>query len=618
MKETLLFERLMENVSESVFFKDIDSRFIKINKACAEKFGLEDPGQAVGKTDFDFFDEDHARPALEDEQLILQEKKPLLDKVEKEVFKEDGKVAWVSTSKFPLFDENNELVGTYGITKDVTIQKEIEGKLIENTQRFSKLFEQVPGLFYLFKYKGPGQSSIPFASEAIEEIYELTPEQVQESTEPVMKRVHPDDLNRVVVSIRNSVTKLKTWDCEFRVILPERGIRWLHGKAKPEQQLDGSVIGYGYVIDITAEKKAVEVQKKLRKQFEAVFDSVPNLIFVKDEDGKYIMANKAAQKFFGRKDSYLIGKTDSDLGISKEKEQYFRGLDQKVIRTGHCVLIPEDVSTTGSGEEVWHQTIKVPFRLVDSDKDAVLSIVTDVTERKRNEMELKESLDIISEQNKRLNNFAHIVSHNLRNHAGNISMLLSMYDEEETEEERSELLSYLRMGSKRLNDTIKDLNEIIDQQYKNEVKVEEVNLQEFVDKTKVVLTTEILKHKVEINEQIEDGLTLSYNPAYLESILLNLMSNAIKYRHPDRTPEIAIKAERAGESVMLEVADNGKGLDLEKHGEALFGMYKTFHGNENSKGIGLFITKNQIESLGGTIEVESEPGKGTAFKIKLK
>jgi PAS domain S-box-containing protein len=617
MNNSLLFRRLMENISESVFFKDSESRFIAINKACAEKFGLEDPEEAVGKTDFDFFDDEHARPAFEDEQQILKTEQAILDKVEKEVYKKAGKETWTSTSKFPLYDDDGNLVGTYGITKDVTIEKEVKDKLKKSNHQFKKLSEQVPGLFYLYQFFEEGNSCMPFASEAIEEIYELKPEDVKDSIEPVMKRVHPDDLRRVISSILTSVKKLQNWDCEFRVILPERGLRWMHGAAKPELQPDGSVIGYGYVTDITEERSILEANKKLRRQFESVFNSVPNLIFVKNKAGEYVMANNAAAEYMGESINGLIGKTDCDLGFPEEKVQMFRDMDQRVLENKELVQLPEDMSISPAGEGYCHQTIKLPFHLVGSDENAVLTIVTDVTERKRSELELQESLNIIGEQNKRLTNFAHIVSHNLRNHAGNISMLLSLYNDEETEEERAELLDFLKKASERLNETIKDLNEIVDQQYKKQTALKKVRLQDFVDKAKQVLTTEILKKNVEIEECIPEDMSFEYNPAYLESILLNMMSNAIKYRHPERTPKMKIKASEMDGHHHLEVSDNGLGLDLEKYGDKLFGMYKTFHENKNSKGIGLFITKNQIESMGGSIEVESEINKGTTFKIKL-
>jgi signal transduction histidine kinase len=196
-------------------------------------------------------------------------------------------------------------------------------------------------------------------------------------------------------------------------------------------------------------------------------------------------------------------------------------------------------------------------------------------------------------------------------------MILELLDMEESEEERNKLTQQLFTASDRLKETIADLNEIIDEQYKSGKAEKEVNLAEYFEKTKQILTTEIKELNVEFNTDIPEDLSFIYNPSYLESILLNLTTNAIKYRHPDRNPVIELKAKEVDGHIHLLFRDNGIGIDLNKFGDKLFGMYQTFHGNENAKGIGLFITKNQIETMGGSIEVESEPSKGTTFKIQL-
>jgi signal transduction histidine kinase len=97
--------------------------------------------------------------------------------------------------------------------------------------------------------------------------------------------------------------------------------------------------------------------------------------------------------------------------------------------------------------------------------------------------------------------------------------------------------------------------------------------------------------------------------------LLNFTTNAIKYAHPDRYPEIIYTLAIEKNYTILEINDNGLGINLEIHGDKLFGMYKTFHNNANARGIGLFITKNQIEAMGGKVEVESKVNIGTTFKI---
>lgn len=616
--QALLFQKLMKNLPDSIFFKDLESRFLAINDACAKKFGLENPEDAIGKTDFDFFDEEHAQDAFNDEQQIIKTEAPIINKIEKEILEHEEnnfEEHWASTTKLPLYDEEGNVVGTFGITRDITSEEKAKNELKHNTEVIEKLSEQVPGFFYMYHHISDSKACFPFASHGIREVYELTPEDVKESIEPILEHTHPEDLERFIDSIKESARTLETWECDYRVNLPQKGLRWLRGKAKPEKQPDGTVMGYGYITDITEKKKIYRTNVRLRRQFQAIFDSVPNLIFVKDTDGRYLMANKATSQFYGKNPKEIVGKKDVDLGFSEEKAQAFIEADKKVIENNESLFIPEDKTTNSDGSIVWHQTIKVPFQQTESNKPAVLSIVTDVTKRKQKEIELTNSLDIIGQQNKRLSNFAHIVSHNLRNHAGSISMLLELFSEEESEQEKEEYLKNLDLASKRLNDTISDLNEIIDEQYNTSQDLKEVNLNEYISKIKQILTTDIIKHNVKFENRIPEGLTFKYVPAYLESIILNLLSNAIKYRHPDRDPIIELEASKQENQVHFSVSDNGLGIDLEKHGDKLFGMYKTFHGNENSKGIGLFITKNQVETLGGSIKVESEPSEGTTFKI---
>ena len=618
MKDSTLLKNLMGKVNELVYFKDKESRFIRISQSLAERFGLESPEEAIGKSDYDFFEKDHADGAYEDEQQILNTEKPILNKVQKEFLKNHDRIAWSTVSKFPLYDDDGTLNGTFGISTDITKEKEISEKLKQSHDEFHKLSEQIPGFFYLFENPNPGDPFLSFASNGIKDVFELSPDDVTDNINSILERVHPDDRELFVTSIRQSIEELSLWEHEFRVMLPNKGPRWLRGRAQPEIQPDNSSRGYGYITDITSEKKRFKHIARLQEQLQQVIDSAPNLIFVKNLAGEYLMANKSASNFFGLTPGQMVGKKDIDLGLTQKNAERFLEIDKEVVKNNRPYFLPEDKTRLSDGTQVWHQTTKVPFLNTDSGKPAVLSIVTDITRRKKKEQELNNSLDIIGDQNKRLMNFAHIVSHNLRNHAGNISMLLSLYDMEESAEEKEELLSHLTTASNRLNESIADLNDIIDQQYKTSSNHQELNLKEYISKIKEILTTDILAQNVTIQEDFPDDLSFEYNPAYMESILLNLLSNAIKYKHPDRKPFIQIKANKENGKVFLEVSDNGRGIDLDKYGDKLFGMYNTFHNNEDAKGIGLFITKNQIESMGGSIDVESEPGVGTTFKIILK
>jgi signal transduction histidine kinase len=212
-------------------------------------------------------------------------------------------------------------------------------------------------------------------------------------------------------------------------------------------------------------------------------------------------------------------------------------------------------------------------------------------------------------------NFSHIVSHNLRSHATNLELTLQLMEMETDPQELAHLEENLRKISKSFKKTVEHLNEIIVIQ--SEPNTNRIGLK-FEHVTKGILAAlkaEIEQYEVKIKYDFEACPEIAYIPAYLESILQNLISNAIRYRRPGVSPEINLKTYLQGGKVVLEVSDNGLGIDLNKYGDKLFGMHKTFHDNPNAKGIGLFITKNQVEALGGKISVTSEVNKGTTFKI---
>ena len=212
-------------------------------------------------------------------------------------------------------------------------------------------------------------------------------------------------------------------------------------------------------------------------------------------------------------------------------------------------------------------------------------------------------------------NFAHIVSHNLRSHTGNIEMILNLLNEPQSQEETELYLMNLGKVSKNLSATISHLNEIVSIQNKSSLKREVLHFERILNITKETLYSEIQAEDVIITSDFDECPVIEYVSAYLDSIVLNLVGNAVKYRSMDRSCKIKVYTQVHNGRIQLVVEDNGLGIDLELHGERLFGMYKTFHKNPNARGIGLFITRNQIESQGRQIEVSSEVDKGTRFTI---
>jgi signal transduction histidine kinase len=257
-------------------------------------------------------------------------------------------------------------------------------------------------------------------------------------------------------------------------------------------------------------------------------------------------------------------------------------------------------------------------QILDGHPFRIKGTVQDITEHKNAEIDLNNSFNTVSEQNKRLLNFSYIVSHNLRSHTGNIKSILKLVEESDSDKEKQELMSHMKTVSRLLNETMINLNEMVSIQNNINLIIGPLNLNDYVAKAIDILSLQIDLKNATIQNNVPKEITISYNPAYLESIVLNFLSNSIKYSYPGRRPVICIDCFKEEGKTVLQIADNGIGIDLHKYGDKLFGMYKTFNGNKDARGIGLFISKNQIDSLGGKVEVVSELNKGTTFKIFVK
>jgi len=226
-------------------------------------------------------------------------------------------------------------------------------------------------------------------------------------------------------------------------------------------------------------------------------------------------------------------------------------------------------------------------------------------------------LNELAVQNTQLNDFANITSHNLRSPAGNITALISTIDDESAIEEYKTVFEMLKKVAQNLNDSLNQLIEVLHVKKNKIIEKESLNFYEIYSKTIESLQGEILNSKAVISANFENAASLVYSRIYLESIFHNLISNAIKYKDEARLPEINIHTEIKNNKLLLHVKDNGLGIDLERYGDKIFGMHQVFHKHPNAKGIGLFMTKTQIESTNGKISVASEVNKGTTFTVEF-
>jgi signal transduction histidine kinase len=231
--------------------------------------------------------------------------------------------------------------------------------------------------------------------------------------------------------------------------------------------------------------------------------------------------------------------------------------------------------------------------------------------------ELQKTNQELIEHNNQLEQFAFIAAHNLRAPLVRVLGLANLIQMGESEEDKRTALEKLISSTHDLDQVVKDLNAILNIK-RHTGNFAEVDLNESLTRTKRILEKEIEDTGTKIMHNFSEADKVYAIAPYVESILYNLISNAIKYRDPDRTPYVAIKTTHEKEFVCLAVMDNGLGIDLGKYKQNIFSLYKRFHLHVEGKGLGLYLVKTQIEALGGRVDVRSEPNEGTTFHVYFK
>jgi signal transduction histidine kinase len=249
----------------------------------------------------------------------------------------------------------------------------------------------------------------------------------------------------------------------------------------------------------------------------------------------------------------------------------------------------------------------------------IVSNFRDVTERKENELQQEKITVDLTERNKNLEQYAYIVSHNLRGPVANILGISNLLEiEGQTVDDKAASLQHLFQSTRRLDEVVKDLNMILELRQRINEQREDVDLDELVRDTTTSIHDLVSKSNVEIITNFPEIRSISTVKSYLHSIFYNLITNSIKYKREDVHPTINITSRKGGDRICIRFADNGMGIDLAAHGSKLFGLYKRFHPDQaEGKGVGLFMTKTQVEALGGKISVTSQVNTGTEFIVEL-
>jgi len=533
---------------------------------------------------------------------------------ELEIITAKGKTLWVSAIGEPEM-VNGKCVRIVGTFQDIDKRKQFE-------QEFSKVSER---LSLATKTAGIGIWEYDIPNNKIHwdpnmySLYNLVEGDFDRAYEAWESFVHPDDRNQTAVEVNNAIAGIKEFDTIFRVIWPNGETRWIKAEATIIRDIDGNPLKMIGINEDITELKTTQLQLvKSEESLQGALENSSIGMALVGKDGGFMNVNQSLCNSLGYTKEELVSLKFQDITHPEDLE-----IDLALLRE----LIQGKRSTYQIEKRYFHKKGQIVHiiltvtaaRGIDGNITHFISQIVDISARIKAEKKLKGLLELSTNQNNSLLNFAHIVSHNLRSHSANLTMISTFLNDETLgKDERKDSLGMLTRASNGLNETITHLNEVVQVKLETDKKLKSIPLPYIVQKILMDIQAIIEKNNIQITVEVPEDIMVKGVQAYLESIVLNLVSNAIKYRDPEKeTATVGISAWEEDETIIFQVKDNGLGIDLNKYGEKLFGMYKTFHRNKDARGIGLFITKNQIESMGGKISVESKPKEGAIFNVVL-
>ena len=362
-----------------------------------------------------------------------------------------------------------------------------------------------------------------------------------------------------------------------------------------------------------------EALKKSEANLRTIFDNTDTAYILFDSGLHIVSFNALAQKYSEEQNkvSLVVNKFIKDY-FSDERWPFIEQTLKKVADGENAGY--ELNFTDADGVTKWFDVRWLNVKNNDNKNWGFILANKDITEAKTMALERERITADLIQHNSHLEQFTYIVSHNLRAPVANIMGLTDMlkdHDDDLDAESKNEVVERLSQSIKNIDTVIKDLNSILQARRPVNEKKEPVYFKELCDDIVTNTYHTIIKEHAQLNCAFDEVESLFTIRSYLYSIFYNLVSNSIKYRQTDVDPIITISSRKLKDKVELRFKDNGKGIDLEKNGEHLFGLYKRFDTSAEGKGMGLFMVKTQVEALGGTIKINSKLGEGTEFIIRL-
>ncbi|KAF0194486.1 MAG: PAS/PAC sensor hybrid histidine kinase [Bacteroidetes bacterium] len=605
------FSAIYENVQDVFFQTGLDGIIHKISPSI-KHFAQFDKEELIGTPVTDLYANPDERGGLLTALLRSREVRDY----ELKLRTKTGEIMYVSLNARLILDAEGRPLHVDGALRDITGRKLAEEALQQSYNLLNNLTAMVPGVVYQYRLYPDGHSCFPVSSRGMYDIYEVTPEEVRTDASIVFSRLHPDDRESVVETILNSAKNQTLYHSDFRVILPEKGLRWRHCDARPELLEDGSTLWYGIISDITESKLAEEALVK----FQTAIENSNTSILITNGNGIIEYANPFCLEISGFTWEEIKGKGPGILSSGYHDNVFYDEL-WKTIRAGKT-WEGEFYNKKKNGQFFWENAIISPIHNASGEITHFVAIKTDITAAKKIREELINAKDRAEESDRLKSAFLANMSHEIRTPMNGILGFTELLKTPGlTGEEQREYIQIIKKSGDRMLNIINDIIDISKiESGQVTVSINETNVNEVVEYIYNFFRPETDQKGIQFMYSVGLPFTdavLKTDREKVYAILTNLVKNAIKFT---RTGFIEFGYVRKTGMLEFFVRDSGAGIP-EEHKSFIFERFRqgseSLSRNYEGAGLGLSISKAYVELLGGDIWVESEPGKGSAFYFTL-
>ncbi|HEX9926753.1 MAG TPA: PAS domain S-box protein, partial [Anaerolineae bacterium] len=389
-QERTLLRTLIDNLPDYTFVKDTEGRFVIANPATARVMGVTTSDELIGKSDFDFYPEPLAAKFHKDEQYIITSGQPLINYEESYIDQTSGQEGWLLTTKVPLRDRQGQLIGLVGVGRDITERKQMEEALRQSQERFALAVSGSNDGIWDWDIV----NHTLYWSPRLKELLGYEPDELEVTFETFETHLHPDDSDLMQQAIEAHLQRQEPFDVEQRLRTKSGEYHWFRARGQAVWDGAGRPLRMtGSTTDITERKQMEVTLAEERNLMRTLLDNLPDLIFVKDKESRFLLVNEASLRMGQITMDDIIGKTDFEINPTDLATQYYAD-DQAVIHSGQVVIDREELNIS-AGQERWFSTTKVPLRDSQGHIIGLVGMSRDITERKQIEVALAEERNLL-------------------------------------------------------------------------------------------------------------------------------------------------------------------------------------------------------------------------------